>query len=104
MVEPAFCAAATPLAGPPAARERTIALVAAQAVLCEPSNAGLMLFDPGHAAVLSTSPRHTRHVPIRTPVVCAGSSRNGGSISDASFATCVVPMVGEPVKFTAVHV
>src|SRR5208283_2915035 len=63
-----------------------------------------MLFDPGQAAVLSASPRHTRHVPIRTSVGCAGSSRNGGSIREASFETCVVPMVGGPVKFAAAHV
>ena len=74
-----------------------------QAAFCGPPNIVLIAFEPGHAEVLSANPRHTLHVPITMSAGSTGSSRNGASISDASFATCAYPMVGEPVKFVAAH-
>src|SRR5205807_4482385 len=101
--EPAFCAAAALLPGPPAARERITGFVLAHEAFCGPPRSLLIEFAEDHEAPLPADPRHTRHVPISTSEDRAGSSSQGASISESSLATCAGPTVGAPLKSVALH-
>src|ERR1035438_9258110 len=95
-VEPAFCAATAPLAGPPAASDRTLGFTAPlHAAFCGPPSIALMLFEPGHAEPLAAGPRHTLHVPITTSLAISGSSSSGGSLREASPSPCAWPIRSE---------
>src|ERR1035438_7167832 len=76
-VEPALCAATAPLAGPPAASDRTLGFtVPLHAAFCGPPSIALMAFDPGHG-------------------------RGGEPIREAPPSPCAGPILGKPAKSAA---
>src|SRR5580698_4910750 len=101
--DPLFCGPPLNIARPPAARDRIVASLPLQGLCVVLPIGALIAFEVLHRPPPSSGPRHTRQVPTRTFVFSAGSSRAGGSVSDASPLTCETPIDAEPLKSVALQ-